>query len=265
MKYGVCGLAICLVAHLSFFAADKPIPDNAEKVPNKAMLILQQLARNLSKIANNSHATIGDLLSNVIQVMSARHQECCGHPTIRIYTDLDLTKKVFKQPAEKYNHIKTLLDEATNQFLAFKEEDISVYTSRETVLATALMGTKPMIEYILSRKEIDQDIVTTLLPMACMYGNVEAVEYLMQKLPRISDMLGKKIPTILDSLSADIPAETKDVFAVCKNAAIIRFEYMLHNNPDLQNIRKKCPFEECQRLMNEAINAQQAKVSGEKN
>jgi hypothetical protein len=78
-------------------------------------------------------------------------------------------------------------------------------------------------------------------------------------------MLDAKIPTLLDFLKSP---ENTDLSTAelqlqqerteCKNAATIRFEYMLHKNPDTQKVRKTCPFEECKRLLTEAIKAQKA-------
>ena len=110
----------------------------------------------------------------------------------------------------------------------------------------------------------DGDLPEKMLSMACLYGNVEVVEYLTQKLS-ITHVSDEEIPTILDFMKQpDSTPEVQQVFTMCKNAATIRYEYMLHKNPDTQKIRKTCPFEECKRLVAEKINAQKTISSGNK-
>lgn len=270
MSYVAYSLLTCLSMHAYFYAAEKSAPEPAEKKPAARVfdlkqipiLALQRLTSELSQLATTDYNNGLSILQSMIAA-TRHHSRDCTHHTTQIMASpggLDFVKNMFGKSTQKYDLVKTSMEKAETEFWSVFKTHPAIYNSSDVTFWTALSGTKCMSKKIFSMETMNEKTLA-MASLACTYGNVEVVEYLIQY---HSDILTvEEAPTILDLLKmpelqrADIQQE----LTMFKNAATIRYEYMLHQNPDTQQIRKACPFEECKRLFAEAVNVQKTSSS----
>jgi hypothetical protein len=267
MPYIMRSIIPCLLACTTLYSADQTPQENKTHAHESIEQILMGLTSDLQKIAKKNYDNGFEVLQTLETVMLVHPPRCKNHTTAIVANQggLDFMKSIFANPAEKHNLTKTALEKATEQFVqAWK---VPSNRSDENVGQVSLYGTQTMMEQVF---EVPSNGFNPkqLLRNAIIYGNVEMVKFLTQKIPaadikEFKDVKEESFHTLKDFLYGNSPYLTpklKTGLTMLNTVAELRLEYMQYESPD--TYRETCPFKVCKRLVREAANAAPSDTAG---